>query len=206
MFKAWNVIDNQKFVIKSLWAMLAMLGCLNLLLGLLLANAPSHMRVFLPPDLTAGASLKAEQIPPATVYAFAFQIFTAINSWPEGGDKDYHKNISAYRNYVSPQFFEFLRGDLNTRAANGELPRQRIMSGVSGMGYQPGDVTKLGNGTWRVNMHLQIIETLEGSVIKSVIMDYPLIVSRVRASIQVNPWGLAISGFKQQPYRIKTMI
>ena len=80
------------------------------------------------------------------------------------------------------------------------------MSGVSGMGYQPSDVKPLGNGTWQVQLHVQIVETLDGSVIKNVIMDYPLIVSRVHASIQVNPWGLAITGFNEQPYRIKTIV
>ena len=104
------------------------------------------------------------------------------------------------------KFSPKLYGEALSPRLNGELTRKRIMSGVSGMGYKPSDVKVLGNGTWLVNMHLQIIETLEGSVIKNVIMDYPLVVSQIHASMQVNPWGLQIAGFNKHPYRIKTIV
>jgi len=145
-------------------------------------------------------------IPKSTVYAFAYQIFTAINTWTDSGQADYEKNIQAYKDYLSVRFYQKLQTDYQHRRENGALSRQRMMSGVTGMSYTPADVKSLGNGTWRVNMHLQIVETVNGSVVKNVIMNYPLMVARVHESIQVNPWGLALAGFYQPPYRLKTLV
>ena len=206
LFKAWKKLDQQGVAIKNLWVFVGVLIVLNLFLLISLAAAPKQLRVYVPPDLSRGAMLKPGNIPKATVYAFAFQIFTALNSWPDSGMKEYGKNINSYRNYLSPAFYQQLEQDKLDRSSNGELSRKRIMSGVSGMGYQPIDVTILGNGTWLVKMQLQIMETLEGAVIKNVIMTYPLIISRVHTSIQINPWGLEIRGYNQHPYRVKTIV
>ena len=205
-FTAWKKLDQQSIVIKQLWIFISLLVGLNLCLLLGLVTTPSRLRIYIPPDLSHGAMLKPDKMTRDTVYAFTFQIFTALNSWPDSGTKEYEKNINAYRNYLTPAFYQKLQKDKQARTRNGELMRKRIMSGVSGMGYKPSDVKVLGNGTWLVNMHLQIIETLEGSVIKNVIMDYPLVVSQIHASMQVNPWGLQIAGFNKHPYRIKTIV
>lgn len=206
IFNAWKVMDQKNIAIKYCWILIAILIFLNLFLLLALANTPSRLRVYIPPDLSHGAIINPHHIPRATVYAFAFQIFSTVNSWEGQNDKEYAKNINDYKNYFSGQFYQALQKDNANRAENGELNRSRMMSAVSGMGYQPSDVTVLGNGSWLINMHLQIIETLDGAVIKNVIMDYPLLIFRVHAPIQVNPWGLEIAGFKSSPYRIKTII
>ena len=206
IFKTWKILDQQNLSIKYLWIFIGILFLVNIFLLCGLLSAPNKLRVYIPPDLSHGAMINPHHIPRATVYAFAFQIFTSINSWSDSGTLEYEKNINSYRNYLSASFYKLLQEDKNTRAENGELSRNRIMSGVSGMGYRPSDVKVLGNGSWVINMHLQIIETLDGSVIKNVIMDYPILVSRIHTSIQLNPWGLEIAGFYQSPYRIKTII
>ncbi len=204
VFRAWKKLDQQGIAIKTLWIVIALLVFLNLMLMLFLATAPDRMRVYLPPDLTQGATISPHHVPKATVYAFAFQIFTAINSWDGDGTQAYGANIRHYHHYLSGSFYHTLQQDNLARQTNGELSRQRIMSAVSGMGYQPTDVTVLGNGAWKVMLHLQIVETLDGAVIKRVIMSYPLLINHVNTSIQVNPWGLVIGGFSASPYRIKT--
>lgn len=206
LFKAWKKIDQQGAAIKSLWIVIAILVVVNLFALLFLATAPDRIRIYIPPDLSHGAMLKAGVPNKSNVYAFAFQIFTAINSWPDSGTENYEKNIAAYKDYVSASYYAQLQDDVRQRTENGELGRTRIMSGVSGMGYKPSDVKSLGNGAWLVNLHLQIIETMEGSVIKNVIMDYPLVINQVHESIQLNPWGFSIAGFQQSPYRIKTIV
>ena len=206
IFNSWKRIDDLSLTVKTLWAVIALLVVLNIMMYCGWKFAPQKMRIYIPPDLSHGAMLTPNHIPRSTVYAFAFQIFTAINSWPDSGTADYKRNISIYRNYLSPSFFQQLMQDDLDRANNGELARKRIMSGVSGHGYLPSDVKVLGNGTWLVTMALQIQETLDGSVIKNVIMKYPLLITRVHTSIQVNPWGLELAGFHQPPYRIKTIV
>jgi integrating conjugative element protein (TIGR03746 family) len=206
VFKAWKKLEQQNSAIKSLWVVIGILVLLNVFISLFLATAPNRIRVYIPPDLSQGATMQAGVPDKSNVYAFAFQIFTSINSWPDSGTKNYESNVFPYKNYLSASFFNQLEEDVKDRTQNGELERTRIMSGVSDMGYKPADVTSLGNGAWLVNLHLQIIETLEGSVIKSVIMDYPLVVNQVSESIQINPWGFVIAGFNESPYRIKTII
>jgi len=137
VFRAWKKLDQQSITIKTLWAVIAILVGLNLVLTWHLATAPQRMRVYLPPDLTRGETIAPNHIPKSTVYAFAFQMFTAINSWDGDGNKDYGNNIHRYHHYLSGKFYHDLKQDNLTRQANGELARQRIMSAVSGMGYQP---------------------------------------------------------------------
>lgn len=206
LFHAWKKFDELQLIIKTLWGVVAILVTINLLLFIGWMSAPRRLRVYLPPDLTQGALIKVDAIPKNTVYAFAYQIFTALNTWTHNGADDYKKNIQAYKNYLDPRFYQELLEDYDTRASNGSLGRERLVTGVSDMGYDPQDVHILGDGTWLVDMHLKIQETVDGSVVKEVLMDYPLIVSRVNASIQVNPWGLAIKGYDKDPTRIKTEI
>jgi len=206
IFNVWKKFDELGLTIKSLWVVIGILVFLNIFLVFGWMRMPSRLRIYLPPDLTQGAMLKPGKIPKSTVYAFGYQIFTAINTWTDSGSSDYRKNINAYENYLSPSFYQELLEDHATRAANGSLGRQRLVTGVSGMGYSPQDVRILGDGTWLVDLHLKIQETVNGSVVKDVVMDYPLVVSRIHTSIQVNPWGLAITGYNKDPHRVKTNI
>jgi len=206
LFNAWKKFDELTLTIKTLWFVIGLLVLVNFLLIIGWISAPSRLRVYLPPDLTQGALIKVNEVPKSTVYAFAYQIFTAINTWTNSGADDYKKNINAYKNYLSPKFYQELLEDCATRSTTGALGRQRLVTGVSSMGYDPKDVEILGDGTWLVNMHLKIQETVNGSVVKDVTMDYPIVISRVNASIQVNPWGLAIQGYYKDPKRIKTSI
>ena len=206
MFNAWKTLDQQTLVIKNLWVIVGLLLALNLLLGIFLALTPNRLRIYLPPDLSQGALIKPGVPDKSTVYGFAFQILTSINSWPDSGTEDYGKNIEAYRHYLSAGFYHELKEDLSSRVNNSELSRTRIMAGVADEGYAPESVEFLGNGSWLVKLHLQIEETLDGSVIKNVVLEYPVLVSQVSESITINPWGLVVSGFKESPHRIKTLV
>lgn len=206
IFQAWKKFDDMSLTIKTLWALIGVLVMIIAFLIIGWMKAPSKMRFYIPPDLTQGAMIKANDIPKSTIYAFAYQIFTAINTWSTQGSVDYHQNLESYKNYLSPRFYRVLLEDYATRQANGSLGRQRLVTGISGMGYNPNDVNIIGNGTWNVTLHLKIQETVHGSVVKDILMDYSLIISRVNASIQVNPWGLVIGGYNVEPARVKTNI
>lgn len=204
MFKAWKKFDELHLVIKVLWIFIGILVFVNVILCIGWMHAPKKMRIYIPPDLSSGALINPNEIPKASIYAFAFQIFTAVNSWPESGAQDYAKNLNSYRNYLSSSFYYALLRDLKSRQENGELNRHRIMSAATAMPYSEVDVKKLGNGVWLVNLHLQLIETLDGSVIKNVVMDYPLQVASIHTSIQLNPWGLVLTGYHGKSFRVKT--
>lgn len=206
MFSAWKKIDQMSAAIKTLWGVVGVLVLLNIFMWAGWKSAPQQLRLYIPPDLSRGAMISPENVPKSTVYAFAYQIFTAINTWTNSGDKDYKANITSYKNYLSTSFYNDLLKDYQSRKDVGALDRTRMMTGVTGMGYTPTNVKKLGDGTWLVNMQLEITEEVGSSDVKKVVMDYPIIVAKVNESIQVNPWGLVIKGFYQEPYRKKTII
>ena len=158
---------------------------------------------FVPPDISSGVWVKPGDVPASTVYSFASQIFTGVNSWTSSGQDDYLKNIKMFKHYISPGFYNVLSSDYKQRASNGSLDRQRIMANTAD-DYDPASVKNLGGGTWAVDLKLRIIETVDGQVVKDVIMDYPLKVAQVKTSLAFNQWGLVITGYYADPYRIKT--
>ena len=204
MFNMWKRVDELSLTVKSLWIVIIVLAVLNSVAFIGLANAPSKIRIFLPPNISAGGTFSQNNIPKSSVYGFAFQIFTALNSWPNGGDNDYLKNINNYHYYMTRAFHQALMANYTSLSNNGSLSRQRIMS-LYGIGYKPSEVISLGNNTWRVNMSVQIIETVNSGIVKNVAISYPLIVKRERTSIAVNPWGLVIAGYADEPTRIQTL-
>lgn len=206
LFTQWRRDDEQNAVIKVLWSVIGILVFIILLLSMGWISAPSRLRVYLPPNLDHGNWIKPNDIPKSTIYAFSYQIFTALNTWTHSGTLDYQKNMNAYKNYFSSRFYQRLENDYLDRANTGALNRERILSGVSGMDYDAPLVQYMGNGTWHVDLKLHLIETVDSSLVKDVITDFPLIISRVNESIQVNPWGLIIDGYYQEPTRIKTTI
>lgn len=206
LFNQWRHADQQHALIKSLWGVIAVLVILNLFMWLGWKSAPDRIRVYLPPDLSSGALVTPGAIPKSTIYAFTYQIFTALNTWSDNGSDDYLKNINAYKHYFSEKFYQELLKDYSRRQTNSALNRQRIMTGVTGINYDEASITVLGNDAWKLDLRLHIVETVTGTVVKDVIMDYPLRVAKINASIQVNPWGMQIMGYEGAPYRVKTNI
>lgn len=201
-FGQWRRVDQLRMAVYALFGIIGVLVLVMLLLWVGWLRAPQKLRLYIPPNIDQGVTLQADHIPTSTVYAFAYQIFTAINTWMQSGDVDYVKNINAYKNYLSPQFYRALLLDAHTREINGALSRERMLSGAGA--YSISDVHYLGNGTWHVQMRLHLVETVTGNVIKDVVMTYPITVERVRAAIAVNPWGLVLGGFYHTPTRYMT--
>ena len=193
-------------VIKTLWIVIAIISGLFAMQSVSIYSIPNRLRLYVPPNLSRGADLKVGKIPASNVYGFVYQIFLQINSWPKSGTKNYLSNIHNYRNYLSNRFYHALMQDEQRRANDGELGRKRIMSGVAGYPYTPSDVKSMGDGTWEVDIPLQIQESVNRDMVKNVIIDYSFLVSRVHESILLNPMGMVISGFAKRPYRLKTIV
>lgn len=206
IFTQWRREDQQYAILKYLWCFIAILVAMNILSFWGWKTSPAKLRVYLPPDISQGALLKANTVPDSTVYAFAYQIFTAVNTWSSNGESDYKHNINAYKNYLSPMFQERLHEDYTHKHATGALKRKRTMTAITGAAYSPNRIKVLGNGLWQVMLKLKITESIKGSVVKETILDYPLLISQVNTSVQVNPWGLVIIGFSAMPQRVETII
>ena len=214
-FQLWKRLDSQQQVIKALWGMITLLMLANVLLFLGWHRAPKFLRIYVAPNqIASGAVVKADNVPNEVVYAFAFQLFTAINTWSFGGEKDYPQAIHNFRYYLTNGFYHYLMDDMNKRSRDGSLARVRTVTGISGMGYlddsadnsQTQLVHAVSANLWVVHLKLQITERVGDTVVKDVLIDYPMIVKRVNMSIAMNPWGLALDGYASTPNRIKTIL
>lgn len=206
MFSYWKKLEAHQQLIKALWVVIGILIVLTLLCFWGWKTAPQRMTVYIPPDITAGTTEKPDAIPKADVYAFAFQIFSALNTWSFSGEKDYKTAIDNYRYYVTTQFYNTLQTDYNQRQQDSSLARTRMMTGYSGMGYSDDTVTVLAPNTWQVNLKMHVVERVGNTVVKDVLIDYPIRVVKIDMSIALNPWGLALDGFMAEPKRLQTFI
>lgn len=97
--------------------------------------APSKLTVHNPPDLRTGSTRPWWEVPPPTVYSFAFYIFQQLNAWPKNGEVDYSAKINALSPYLTPSCQDFLKADAKKRGDAGELTdRVRVVYEVPGRG------------------------------------------------------------------------
>ena len=198
--------QSQAILIDGLWLVIGLLVAGILFVSISLLSYPKRLLAYFPPSLSHGGAQSGQIISKAQVYAFAFETFTTLSTWTNGGDSDYANNINAYRNELSASFYDQLMAQVLKRKQNGTLTRSRIVSGVSNMGYKASKVKILGDGTWQVMLRLNVIEMGDNQVIKNVIMAYPLLINQSNDSVAVNPSNLRIAGFASAPYRIKTIV
>src|SRR6185312_14176399 len=52
-------------------------------------HAPRNLTIHVPPDLRSGSVRKWWDVPPESVYAFAWYIFQQLHRWPTDGEQDY---------------------------------------------------------------------------------------------------------------------
>jgi integrating conjugative element protein (TIGR03746 family) len=198
-----RIVDDQSAHIATLRVLLGALFGLNLMLAFGWYSAPSALIVHQPPDLRSGSMRKATEIPPQSVYAFAFYVFQQLNRWTVDGETDYWNRIHSLQAYLTPEFFEFLKADFETKQAQRELQgRQRAVHEVPGRVYESRRVRIESPDSWVVHLDLQIVETYRGETIKNTAVRYPLRIVRYDIDPEQNPFGLALAGFETPPERL----
>ncbi len=183
--------------ITTLRAVTGVLVLINLLLWRGWNNAKSDLIIHIPPDIRSGASLKPGDISPANVYAFAGYIFQQLNRWDKNGADDYGKQISYLSAFLTPQYLEYLKNDLEIRGQKGELAgRTRAIQPIPGQGFEERRVDILDANTWVVWLDFHIQEFVRGMEVKNIKIRYPIRVVRFNVDPEKNPWGLALDGFQ----------
>lgn len=158
-------------------------------------QAKQAVRIHIPPDLRAGAVIKAEDVQPAHIYAFANTVFQQANHW-EDGQVDYGDRLYKVSAYLTPPFMDSLKEDLEVRGKNGELAgRSRTIQPLSSQGFEERRVLILGDDAWLVWLDFNIREYVKGMQVKNVSVRYPIRVVRYGIDMDANPWGLALDGY-----------
>ena len=169
---------------------------LALLLGAGWWSAPTHLTIHVPPDLRSGSTRKWWEVPPESVYAFAFYIWQQLQRWPMNGEEDYPRNLQKLSAYLTPGCRAFLQQDFVSRRSSGEL-RQRVRGvyEIPGRGY--GDdptlrVQTVSDRDWIVTLDVSADEYFGAEQIKRALVRYPIKVVRLDVDPERNPFGLAL--------------
>lgn len=171
-------------------------------------SAPRNLTIHVPPDLRSGSVRRWWEVPPESVYAFAFYIFQQLNRWPVNGEEDYARNLHTLSAYLTPACQATLQQDFALRRDSGEL-RQRVRGiyEIPGRGY--GDdpttrVTVVSNRDWIVTLDVSADEYYGAEQVKRALVRYPLKVVRSDVDPEKNPFGLALDCYSGPPQRITT--
>ena len=198
-----KVLDQQSAHITTLRALIVALVGLNVFLAYGWYRAPTELIVRQPPDLRSGSTRKATDVPPESVYAFAFYVFQQLNHWAVDGEADYPKRLHSFAAYLTPEFAAVLKDDFEEKRARRELQgRVRSVQEVPGRVYEASRVVVKSPESWIVYLDLEIIETYRGETIKNTAVHYPLRVVRYDVDPERNPFGLALAGFAATPQRL----
>lgn len=206
LFDAWKKEDRDERLIKAQKHFICMLCGVCLLLGIGWYTAPSRLTVYIPPDISNGATLKAGEIPNPLIYSFAYQIWQEINYWQQDGTQDYPANIHAYGAYLTPAFKAELLQEFDDLKAAGQVQRQRTLQGITGAAFEPTNIKKIGENTWEVDLHMRLTEYKNSQPVKDIDIVFPLKIVRMHVSQESNPYGLVIAGYVSEPVRLKTYI
>lgn len=189
-------IDNVRAHLRSLRWVIGFQAVVILALWFGWHQSPKSLAVHIPPDLRSGATLAANEVPPANVYAFAVYIFQQLNRWPANGATDYGKAIFRVSPYLTPSYRQTLIDDMEYKAKRGELAyRVRGIQELTGHGYQEQRVDLLADDVWVVWLDIELVESVKGMTVKQTAIRYPLRVVRYAVDLEANPWGLALDGY-----------
>jgi integrating conjugative element protein (TIGR03746 family) len=193
MLRYRSELDNLRAHIATLRAVCGLLAVLVIGAGWAWDRSRQTLRIILPPDLRAGAVLRADDIPPAAAYVFTYYLLQQLQRWPRDGQRDYPQALYQLASYMTPTFEGAVRADLDYKGRQGELTeRTHALQEVPGSGYSRERVQVLGNGVWVVTLDVQIIETVRGTKVKDTYVRYPVRVVRYPIDPERNPWGLAL--------------
>ncbi|HVV67998.1 MAG TPA: TIGR03746 family integrating conjugative element protein [Gammaproteobacteria bacterium] len=206
LFNAWKKEDRDRAVIHVQSRFIIVLVLLCALISVGWMTAPSRLRVYIPPDISNGATIKVSEIPAPLIYSFTYEIWQELNYWPEDGSKNYQKNLHTFAAYLTPEFQAELLEESKDLLTSGQIQRQRFLQGKSGSAFDVASVKKLSGDSWEVDLKVRLMEYKNNQLVKDVEILYPLKVIRHDVSNSINPYGLAISGFVAAPQRLKTYI
>ena len=202
-----NEITHLQAHIKTLRMSAGALFIVVLVLGFGWWAAPRDLTIHVPPDLRSGSVRKWWDVPPESVYAFAFYVFQQLNRWPTNGEEDYPRNLHALSNYFTPACQAFLQQDYEFRRNAGELRRRvRGIYEIPGRGYGESPTRRVRTVSardWVVTLDVTADEYYASEQVKRAFVRYPLKVARVDVDPALNPFGLVIDCYDGAPQRIE---
>lgn len=195
--------DNLRLWIRVNHRIIVTLMFLVLLLSLGWLQASKTIRINIPPDIRYGATVKPGAHDPASVFNVSAYLFQYLNRWEEDGAKDYPAKINLLRHYITPECKVWLDTDADRRLRRGELTNRTRMASPPPSWVYNDDLVKVVSGSeWILTLDMKILEYQGSTVVKDILVRYPLRVVAWDVDPQTNPWGLALDCFETNPQRL----
>ena len=181
---------------------LALIGSFIVIVYLMILywSAKQDQLFRVPPDLRQGVVMRANDVPPPTIFSFSYYILQQLNHWPDSGEKNFGENIYYLQAFLTPGFRAELTEELDQKANAGELRRRvRKIQEIIGRGFTHERVLIESDDSWVVWIDVEITETVHGKPVKTVYVQYGLRIVRYDVDPEKNPWGLAIAEYVGNP-------
>lgn len=204
MSRARNADQAKADHIQTLRAVIAGMAIAIAVLFGFLFYAMRDINLHIPPDITEGGHLGIDNVPKVVVFEFAQTIWKKVNRWEEDGEEESERNLALYQHYLTPSCRSALRRQYTRARTRGEIQkRERLLATTSDHTYQASHVHEEGAGVWHTDLQLNLVEIVQSTPVKDIVVRYPLRIVRFDVDRDANPWGLAIDCFYEEPQLIK---
>lgn len=199
--------DNLRLWIRVSHRVILGLSVLVLVLVVGWLAASKTIRVSIPPDIRYGATVSPGDHDPARVFNVGAYLFQFLNRWENNGATDYPAKIDLLRHYLTPECKAWLDTDADRRLRRGELTnRSRMASPPPTWLYKDDLVKVVSDREWILTLDMKILEYQGSTVVKDILVRYPLRVVAWDADPENNPWGLALDCFESTPQRLSAKV
>ncbi|EGQ9284422.1 TIGR03746 family integrating conjugative element protein [Vibrio parahaemolyticus] len=201
-----SLAEELKSHIRSLRIVCVILSALLGYSTYLNMNQISDLSVHIPPDLSNGATMKVGEIPTPNVFVYTSHLWLEFNTWMNNGTEDAFNNVTAYRDYFSPQFLAMMKKEYEGKRTRKELERQRRLTLMPGTGVEAMKrVVPVTKNSWVVYLDVIDEEFYLGERVKNAKIRYSLLVEKVETTVDRNPIGVRIVGFKEKPRLLREL-
>lgn len=208
MFHYWNKIDRLNQLNRVLLAFIMTLVVIVLSLIFTLFTMPSRYEFWLTPSMAAnGGLIKEGDIPSEYVQGFVATLLPSLNTWSKSGNREFSKNLTAYRYYFTPRHQQLMEKTLAAYKDTQLFNRMQIASLYQFMSAD--DIKPAGHNAWDVHVVMRITQRLKDSsqmVIADKVVDYHVRVVKVTISRLQNPFQLALDGYTTPEQLIQDLL
>ncbi|HAT8428861.1 TPA: DUF2895 family protein [Legionella pneumophila] len=199
MFHYWKKVDSLNHINRLLLAFVSVLILIVFGLIITLAKIPNRFEFWLTPSMSSnGGLVKENAIPKEYVQGFVATLLPTLNTWSQGGKKEFATNLSGFHYYFTPRHQALMDKTLIAYKDAQLFNRIQVASLYRFMENE--DVKVIAHNTWEVHLVLRITQRLKDDspmVIADKIVDYHVRVVKVNLSRLENPFQLALDGYTQ---------
>lgn len=198
-----DAVKNLQLQQKIQYGIIAVLLLIVFILSLVNNNLSQNrvFRISVPPELKFGTIINTDEVNANEVYNFAGTMIQQLYFWQKNGYVDFKTNINNYRNYLTPEYREYLFAEYDVLKNLGQLAnRERSLVPLDL--FNVADVVAINNG-WQVTIDYRLEDHINNERFKKTNIRYLIKVVIRDINPSINPWGWQLDVPNKKPVRIR---